>query len=421
MRSALPVRPVRTSLVLVTAVFLAACGHSARTTPAKPAAVPGTPAVAAVPGKVDPDAKYEEGVAANNEWDYAKAAPALEIAVAHYEKTLPADDQRREDALGELGLAYRGLHRWADAENVLNRRLAVARRSGDRLREAYALSALGLMLKHAGEFHRAVALFQQALEIDREEGIEETHQDHLDRMHNLANAYDELGEHKRAIRILERVLELEKQTDASSTTIATTMNNLALAYRDDGRLEEARTMYETALRITVTHDGPSSPRLVSTLNGLAGTLKLMGELHEAVSTYERVLAIAPKDSVSRIVALADLGDTEIDLEDAAAGVVHLDEALVMLRKTFPSGHAETVRTLVKRTRGLLALKRLPDANADTLEAIRMADVLAEGDHAHTSRTVSWLADEWKAAGHTKRGTELQRKADILADGKPVSW
>ncbi|HEY5927859.1 MAG TPA: tetratricopeptide repeat protein [Kofleriaceae bacterium] len=407
-------------LLFSLAIPFAACGHAPpkpqvapRPVAAAPAAPPATGSKPAPAAPVDPAVALERGRVANDADDHETAARELEAALLAFldrkGDDLDPADATLEDIFAELGYAYESLQRWSEAEEMMMRRLDVARASKDRYREATAIAALGRTIKRSGDLHRGIALLKQALAIDAELRIEADDPGHLDRLHSLASAYDDLGEHARAARMLEQVLEHERAADPSSSRTATVTQNLALAYRDAGKLEQARTMFETALRLRIVLDGPTHQSLVSPLNGLAGTLKLMGEQEDAVLTFKRVLAIASKTSSVRAIALADLGDTEVEMGDTDVGIAHLDEALRFMRKAYPSGHPETVRTLVKRTQGMLAAKRIDEANADTEEAIRMATVLDAGDGTRASATASWLADTWQAAGHAQRARELRKQ------------
>ncbi len=410
-------------LLLVSLVTpLVACGH---TPPAKAPTTQGAAAPASAPATaaatktkaapLDPDAALERGRAANDAYEFETAVEELENALSIFERELEPTDPTYDEVLGELGYAYQNLQRWQDAEAVLERRLEIARASGDRLREASALEILGRTVKRSGDVHRAIPLYREALAIDAELKVAENDYGHLDRLHGLANAYDELGDHARAARMLEEVLRHEKAHDPSGARTATASHNLGLAYRDDGRYEEAREMFETALRIHIVLDGPSHPNVVSPLNGLAGTLKMMGEREDAIRTFKRVIAIAGKDTSIRAIALADLGDTEVELGQVEEGIAHLDEALAFMRKAYPSGHPETVRTLVKHAEAMLAAQRVDAAERDTVEAMRIATFLDAGEGSRAKETADWLADVWRDAGHAKRSRELRKQAQA----KPV--
>jgi tetratricopeptide (TPR) repeat protein len=393
-----------------------ACGHAPAPRPAvvapRPVAVASTPTkpvAAAAKAPFDASAALERGRAANTAFDFEAALPDLEAAVEVFQRELKPGDDKLDDALDELGYTYQGLQRWNDSIATLTVRLDGARASGDRYREAGAMGGLALAIKRSGDLHRALTMIEEALKIDVELDLPESDRGHLNRLHSLANVYDDLGEHARAARMLEKVLAYEKAADPNGQRTATVTHNLALAYRDAGELEKARTMFETALRMSIVLDGPTSQSVVTPLNGLAGTLKLMGKYEDAIQAFERVLALVSKTSSVRPIALADLGDSEIVLGRTDVGIAHIDEALAILRKVHPAGHPETVFALVKRTGGLLAAGRIDEANHDTDEAISMAIALDGADGARVTSTVKWLADIWQDAGQAQRAKQLRKQ------------
>jgi tetratricopeptide (TPR) repeat protein len=52
--------------------------------------------------------------------------------------------------------------------------------------------------------------------------------------------------------------------------VATSLNNLALLYRDQGRYEEAEPRFQRALEIREKALGPEHPDVAQSLNNLAG-------------------------------------------------------------------------------------------------------------------------------------------------------
>lgn len=409
--------------------LLVACGPAARL-PATPLTAPpdagAAPAVVAAPAGArpapvvvaapDPDEALARGREHNRGWRFDDAITELEVAVRLFEAAPEPDPLKIMDAMSALGRAYRGAGRWRDAEAVLERRLAIAERSEDAAERAAALGDLAQAISEAGDLKRAIAMFERAIAIDEGLGRTDDDDEKMSRVHNLALALGDIGDERGAIQLLERVLAADRKKDPVSVSTANTMHNLALNYRDEGELARAEDLFESAIRIISAKQGADHPRLVPSLNGLAGTLKLAGKLAEAELIYKQVLAITGSGRLDgRAIALADLGDLEVQQGRHAEALEHLDEALLLLQRVYPDprGNPEIVRTLIKRTAAYLGLRRVTDAERDTTAAIRMASAIYAGRHDEIAEKIRWLADIWSGAGHAKRARILRHQSTRL--------
>src|SRR5262249_18289997 len=95
----------------------------------------------------------------------------------------------------------------------------------------------------------------------------------------LGASYLYLGEAAAAARQFERELALREAArgrDDSSALAA--MNNLADAYRLDGRYPEAITLYKRDLDLSLEKLGPDHPDTLKSMSGLAVTYRLAGRL-----------------------------------------------------------------------------------------------------------------------------------------------
>ncbi|HUQ06535.1 MAG TPA: tetratricopeptide repeat protein [Kofleriaceae bacterium] len=367
-------------------------------------------------GITDADAALDRGIEHNRGWRFDEAARELEAALKLFEAASPRDELKIIDTMSWLGRAYRGLGRWHDAEIVLRRRLAIAEDYQDDTERSAALSDLAQVISESGDPRRAIPMFEEAIAIDERIGRGDDDTGKMARIHNLALALGDVGDERGAIKLLERVLVADKQRDPVSVSTANTMHNLALNYRDAGELDKAEDLFESAIRIITAKEGGDHPRLVPSLSGLAGTLKLAGKYDEAELLYRQVLSITTKGRLDgRAIALADLGDLEVQVERFEEARVHLDEAIELLHRLYPDpkGHAEIVRTLIKRTAAHLGLEDVRAAERDTAAAIEMASEVYEGYDDEIARKVDWLGDIWDHAGHAKRAKSLRAQADKL--------
>ena len=107
---------------------------------------------------------------------------------------------------------------------------------------------------------------------------------------NLAYAYRDAGRLDEAIALYEQTLEDRTRIlgpHHPDTLIS--RNNLAGAYRDAGRLDEAIALYEQTLEDSTRILGPHHPRTLISRNNLAYAYQDAGRLDEAIALYEQTL------------------------------------------------------------------------------------------------------------------------------------
>ena len=99
------------------------------------------------------------------------------------------------------------------------------------------------------------------------------------------------GEAEAQIRL---ALEAAKAFGPDDLRLATTLNNLAVLYDEQGRYAEAEPLYKRALAIMEQVLGPEHPDVALNLNNLASLYRFQGKYAEAEPLYKRLLAITDK-------------------------------------------------------------------------------------------------------------------------------
>ena len=99
----------------------------------------------------------------------------------------------------------------------------------------------------------------------------------------------DLGLHYEALTLDVAVAALEGTRAPDHPDTLASRNNLAGAYREAGRLEEAIALYEQVLTDRTRVLGEDHPHTLASRNNLAYVYKRVGRLEEAIALYERVL------------------------------------------------------------------------------------------------------------------------------------
>ena len=109
---------------------------------------------------------------------------------------------------------------------------------------------------------------------------------------NLAHAYQEAGRLDEAITLYEQTLkDCENLLSPDHPSTLTSRHNLAGAYQEAGRLDEAITLHEQTLTDRTRIQGPPHPHTLITRNNLASAYRAAGRVEEAEALFE-----TPSDS-----------------------------------------------------------------------------------------------------------------------------
>ena len=148
---------------------------------------------------------------------------------------------------------------------------------------------------------------------------------------NLANAYRDAGR-------LDEAITLHRQTLEDHTRILgphhpntlVSRNNLANAYQDAGRLDEAITLHKQTLEDRTRILGPHHPNTLVSRNNLASAYRDAGRLDEAITLYEQTL-----EDRTRILG-PHHPDTLVSRDNLAGAYQtagRLDDAITLHRQT----------------------------------------------------------------------------------------
>jgi CHAT domain-containing protein/tetratricopeptide (TPR) repeat protein len=197
-------------------------------------------------------------------------------------------------ALNNLAVVYQAQGKYADAEGLYKRALAIRERALGQDHPAVALSInnLALVYSYQGKYAEAERLYMRALAI-KEKALGANHPDVATTLHNLAIVYGEQGRYADAEGLYKRALAIrEKALGAEHPDVAMTLNSLAFfLYEEQGKYADAEGLYKRALAIREKALGAEHPYVARTLNNLAIVYKDQGKYAEAERLYKRALAI----------------------------------------------------------------------------------------------------------------------------------
>ena len=226
--------------------------------------------------------------------------------------------------------------------------------------------------------------------------------DALRARHNLASAYCDAGRLDQAIALFEQNLtDCARALGPDHPDTLSSRHNLASAYCDAGRLDEAITLHEQNLDDRIRLLGPDHPDTLATRNNLTNAYQDAGRLDEAIELFEQNL----EDS-TRILGPhhPDTLSSRHNLACAYQAAGRLDEAITL----FEQNLEDSTRILGPRNPHTLASRNnLADAYQDACrleETIRLHEQNLDDrtrilgpDHPHTLITRHNLACAYQDA------------------------
>ena len=208
------------------------------------------------------------GVVYRAQGRYAEAEPLLWKALAIAKKTFPPEHPEVAGSLDNLAALYNAQGKYAEAEPLLRRVLAIdekeAEKFGEDLRLAMSLNALGIVYHAQGKDAEAEPLLRRALAVAEKERVPENPQvvevvaGSLDNLAALYSAQGKYGEsealYRRTLVILEKALGLEYPN------VATALENYAELLRKTNRDAEAVKLEARAKAIRAKHAAKNLPK-----------------------------------------------------------------------------------------------------------------------------------------------------------------
>jgi tetratricopeptide (TPR) repeat protein len=280
--------------------------------------------------------------------------------------------------------------------------------------EARLRGTFGTSFFYLGDAKNAV----QQYEIARTLLADELGREHLvtlTAMNNLANAYQDAGRWDEAILLHEQTLKaVGKQMGPDHPKTLTLMNNLARAYDVAGRSDEAIQLHEQTLAAFQKKLGSDHPDTLTSMNNLALAYLDSRRLDEALQLLEQCLAARRKkrgpDHPETLTSMNNLADAYVAagrLEDALT--LH-EQALAEQRKNLGPNHPNTLRTMGNLASAYQLADRLDEAIPLFEETLASTQQERGPNHPDTLLAMHNLADVYTDAGRADEALPLLEQA-----------
>jgi len=273
------------------------------------------------------------------------AREILDEGAARIDQELVEQPELQARMMRSMGKVYRGLGIYDQAQSLLERAAAreaedSPRGSGDELR-ADVLNDLARVYELQGDLQEAATTYEEALEI-KTEMFGTDHPKVAATMTNLAMVYSGLAKPNEALALFEKARDIFEETSPGTYELAAALNNLAMAYADGGRYQDAEEMYIESLAIRKDVLEPDHPQIAIALNNLAMLYKKSGQLAEAEplaveakGIWEKVLGPDHPDFAR---ALMNLGALYRDMKKYEDAVTIMEQAVAIQERALDPNH-----------------------------------------------------------------------------------
>lgn len=288
--------------------------------------------------------------AQNARKNFAQALANLERALALIEKkrssgtsnSTPVITSQLLAAYFSLVVSHEGLGRIDEALKYSQMGLALteATPSLDELVLADRLQGTAALKRKTRDFATAAAQYKRAAEIyKRVLGEGDTTTQHT--LQALSDVYIEMGRSSEVRELAPRIID---------ETSPTSLSNLAISLRGEGRYAEAEAVQRRALEIQRKKD-PNDPSVARLLNNLAGIVAQSSErFTEAVSIFQESLELKLKqlgpDHQDVAFTLDNLAWMYSTQRNYAAAKEASQRSLVIFEKTLGTRHPEYLKNLL---------------------------------------------------------------------------
>lgn len=231
----------------------------------------------------------------------------------------------------------------------------------------------------------------------------------------LGEVYQELGEFKKAEKMLRRALQLRTELlGEQNLTVAQALSDLSPALWNQGNLNEAETLQRRALGIRTRFLGETNLAVAESFQDLACILSGQSRMSEAEKTFRQALEIRRRL----------LGNDRVEVADSLSGVANMlnsqgqwaaaesmfRETLELDRKLLGARHPKTAGALNGLVQALLPQNKLNEAEALAREALAIQREMLAADHPLVAGSLTRLARVLQRAGKLSQAKESLEQA-----------
>mmetsp|Transcript_12727 Transcript_12727/g.30322 ORF Transcript_12727/g.30322 Transcript_12727/m.30322 type:complete len:694 (-) Transcript_12727:117-2198(-) len=214
-------------------------------------------------------------------------------------------------------------------------------------------------------------------------------------MNNMANNFQQQGKLDDAYSMYEEVLKVNKTAFGEDhASVAVTLTNMANVKSRQGKSEEAMVLYEESLEMKQKNLGHDSS-VAETLNNVGNSLHKQGRLDEAMTKYKEALEIYKstlgEDSSSVAVTTSNMANVLKSKGDLDGAMAKYQEALEIYKRTLGMDHSSVAVTLNNMGNIMEEKSNLDDAMNLYEQALSIKKQTMGEEHSSVAATMNNIA------------------------------
>ena len=224
---------------------------------------------------------------------YAEAEPLYRRVIAIDEKVLGEEHPDVSLAYSNFASLLEDQGKYAEAEPLIRRAIEIDEKAlgRDHPNVAVSYNVLAVLLEHQGKYAEAEPLIRRAIEI-HEKALGKDHPYVAISYNNLAVLLEDQGKYAEAEPLIRRAIEIdEKALGRDHPNVAGLYNTLVLLLHDQRKYAEAEPLIRRAIEINEKALGKAHPNVALDYHNLAFLLQEQGKYDEAESYYRRAFEI----------------------------------------------------------------------------------------------------------------------------------
>jgi len=314
-----------------------------------------------------------------------------------------------------IGIAYRNLGLWQEAEPLLRSALATHRRlSGESHSETVrSLSQLGILLHAQGRYEEAESLHREALQTMKAQAPWPK-AEHAASLENLGTVLRESGAYDEAVTAQTSAIRLFREIwGPRHERTFSAQGGLAEIYRRRGQLPEAEALLRQALRDFRGDDPLDHPGSLEMQSNLALVLDLQSQFQEAVSLLEEVVRegrriLGPRHPTFARY-LGNLAGAMVKAGRPAEAEPVAREALA-LKVELASPGLELSLTELTIGHAVRLQSRFEEAESNYRRGLELCLEAVGPDHPHCAHPLLWMGRTKLDAGEPMKAAQYFRQA-----------
>jgi tetratricopeptide (TPR) repeat protein len=203
---------------------------------------------------------------------------------------------------------------------------------------------LGWIKSNQGEYEKAIAYYENLLEIN-ERTLSLNHSQLASSYNNIGLAYNKMGKYSKALSFHEKALEIRQQIlPPIHPNLATSYNNIGKVHDNMGQYSKALSCFEKALTIWQEIHPSNHPDLAISHGNIGAEYVNIGKYSEALSHFQRTHEIRkrvlPSNHPDLAASYNNIGMVYGNLGEYSKAVSYFEEALEIVQKTVSPNHPD---------------------------------------------------------------------------------